>query len=53
VVTKLRSLDISHNRIDILPDSIGLFTSLRTLSGNNNKIGEEVQCQHTSCLATR
>lgn len=41
--SKLRSLDISFNRIELLPDSIGQFTSLRTLSLNNNKLGEEAR----------
>ena len=38
-MTKLRSLDLSFNRISVLPDSIGNFTNLRTLSLNNNKLG--------------
>ncbi len=40
LVAKLRTLDMSWNRIDVLPDNIGLFTNLRTLSLNNNKLGK-------------
>ena len=36
----LKSLDLSFNRISVLSENIALFTNLRTLALNNNKLGE-------------
>ena len=40
VKSKLRTLDVSFNRIPVLPDVLGEFTNLRVLSFNNNRIGK-------------
>ena len=39
VKSKLRTLDVSFNRIPLLPEMLGEFTNLRILSLNNNRIG--------------
>ena len=36
----LKSLDLSFNKIGVLPENIALFTNLRTLALNNNKLGQ-------------
>ena len=39
----LRTLDVSNNRIDELPDDIGVMQMLRTFKIDDNKLGEPIK----------